>query len=129
MANKWTEKDDKFLTTQWSIIDKRPETAEVLGRTVSACAARMRKLNQRSIDMKNELTYSTPTEELVEIISEQLEEIKELKVELKEEQIESVVDVLESETPTSGDATSLVNIVILGILGLTIYYFSQGWLS
>jgi len=124
MGNKWTEIDDKRLTTKWSIIDKRPETAELLGRTVSACAARMRKLNQRAIDMK-----SVPAEELVEIITEQLEEIKELKVELKEEQIESVVDVLEIKKPASRDATSLINLVILGILGITIYYFSQGWLS
>jgi len=124
MGNKWTEMDDKKLTTKWSIIDKRPETAELLGRTVSACAARMRKLNQRAIDMK-----SVPAEELVEIITEQLEEIKELKVELKEEQIESVVDVLEIKKPASRDATSLINLVILGILGITIYYFSQGWLS
>ena len=124
MGNKWTEIDDKRLTTKWSIIDKRPETAELLGRTVSACAARMRKLNQRAIDMK-----SVPAEELVEIITEQLEEIKELKVELKEEQIESVVDVLEIKKPASRDATSLINLVILGVLGITIYYFSQGWLS
>jgi len=124
MGNKWTEMDDKKLTTKWSIIDKRPETAELLGRTVSACAARMRKLNQRAIDMK-----SVPAEELVEIITEQLEEIKELKVELKEEQIESVVDVLEIKKPASRDATSLINLVILGVLGITIYYFSQGWLS
>ena len=124
MGNKWTEIDDKRLTTKWSIIDKRPETAELLGRTVSACAARMRKLNQRAIDMK-----SVPAEELVEIITEQLEEIKELKVELKEKQIESVVDVLEIKKPASRDATSLINLVILGVLGITIYYFSQGWLS